>query len=65
MNELAWENAKSQLIPCPNCGRTFAHDRLDVHQRACKPKGGGGGAAGGTTGGVGGNAPTQSTKVSK
>ncbi|XP_061172765.1 zinc finger protein 474-like isoform X2 [Saccostrea echinata] len=38
MNELAWENAKSQLIPCENCGRTFAPDRLDVHQRACKPK---------------------------
>lgn len=38
MNELAWENAKSQLIPCENCGRKFAPDRLDVHLRACKPK---------------------------
>ncbi|XP_056021207.1 zinc finger protein 474-like isoform X2 [Ostrea edulis] len=38
MNDLAWENAKSQLIPCENCGRKFAPDRLDVHLRACKPK---------------------------
>ena len=38
MNEAAYESAKSQLIPCPNCGRTFAPDRLVVHQRACKPK---------------------------
>ncbi|KAK3610253.1 hypothetical protein CHS0354_022316 [Potamilus streckersoni] len=40
MNEAAWENAKSQLIPCPNCGRRFASDRLPVHQRSCKPKDG-------------------------
>ncbi|CAF0998092.1 unnamed protein product [Brachionus calyciflorus] len=38
MNELAWEASKSQLIPCPNCGRKFATDRLPVHQRSCKPK---------------------------
>ena len=38
MNEAAWENAKNQLIPCENCGRRFAPDRLDVHQRVCKPK---------------------------
>ncbi|XP_006886056.1 PREDICTED: zinc finger protein 474-like [Elephantulus edwardii] len=25
-----------QLVPCPNCGRTFAPDRLMVHQRSCK-----------------------------
>nr|XP_001918320.1 zinc finger protein 474 isoform X2 [Equus caballus] len=25
-----------QLMPCPNCGRTFAPDRLLVHQRSCK-----------------------------
>ncbi|CAG2201189.1 Zinc finger protein 474 [Mytilus edulis] len=43
MNELAAENAKSQLIPCPNCSRTFAPDRLDVHLRACKSKTGKGG----------------------
>ncbi|RUS72488.1 hypothetical protein EGW08_019742, partial [Elysia chlorotica] len=40
MNEAAYQSAKSQLIPCPNCGRTFAPDRLTVHQRACKPKAG-------------------------
>ncbi|WAQ96540.1 ZN474-like protein, partial [Mya arenaria] len=51
MNDLAWENAKAQLIPCENCGRRFASDRLPVHQRSCKPKGGAGG--GGSTGGAG------------
>ncbi|XP_069138183.1 zinc finger protein 474-like [Argopecten irradians] len=40
MNEAAWESSKAQLIPCGNCGRTFAPDRLPVHQRSCKPKGG-------------------------
>lgn len=38
MNEAAWEASKAQLVPCSNCGRTFAPDRLPVHQRACKPK---------------------------
>ncbi|RNA24713.1 zinc finger protein 474 -like [Brachionus plicatilis] len=38
MNELAWESSKSQLIPCQNCGRKFAPDRLPVHERSCKPK---------------------------
>ncbi|XP_052794669.1 zinc finger protein 474-like isoform X2 [Mya arenaria] len=51
MNDLAWENAKAQLLPCENCGRRFASDRLPVHQRSCKPKGGAGG--GGSTGGAG------------
>lgn len=40
MNELAWESSKAQLIPCENCGRKFAPDRLPVHQRSCKPKSG-------------------------
>lgn len=38
MNEAAWEASKAQLIPCDNCGRRFAPDRLSVHQRSCKPK---------------------------
>lgn len=42
MNEAAWKSAQAQLIPCENCGRTFAPDRLPVHQRACKPKDGSG-----------------------
>lgn len=25
------------LAPCPNCGRTFLPDRLEVHLRSCKP----------------------------
>lgn len=58
MNELAWENAKAQLIPCDNCGRRFAPDRLPVHQRSCKPKGGGSGAGGA------GQSPAAESKVS-
>ena len=40
MNEAAWQSSQAQLIPCENCGRRFAPDRLPVHQRACKPKDG-------------------------
>lgn len=36
-NEAAWQSAQSQLIPCKNCGRTFAPDRLPVHQKSCTP----------------------------
>nr|XP_045363800.1 zinc finger protein 474 isoform X2 [Camelus bactrianus] len=28
--------SQAQLMPCPNCSRTFAPDRLLVHQRRCK-----------------------------
>ncbi|ESP01248.1 hypothetical protein LOTGIDRAFT_157421 [Lottia gigantea] len=38
MNEAAWEASKEQLVPCQNCGRRFAPDRLPVHLRACRPK---------------------------
>jgi hypothetical protein len=31
-------NEHQELIPCPNCGRKFLEDRLEVHLRACKPK---------------------------
>ncbi|CAJ0593941.1 unnamed protein product [Cylicocyclus nassatus] len=37
-NEAIWEHAQSQLIPCQNCGRTFATDRLSVHQKSCTPE---------------------------
>ncbi|XP_018426609.1 PREDICTED: zinc finger protein 474-like [Nanorana parkeri] len=37
-NEAARQSFKDQLLPCPNCGRTFASDRLPVHQRGCKAK---------------------------
>ena len=40
MNEVAWEASKAQLVPCANCGRRFAPDRLSVHLRSCKPKSG-------------------------
>lgn len=38
MNQAAYESAQNQLIPCANCGRTFAPDRLAVHERTCRPK---------------------------
>lgn len=42
MNQAAYESAQNQLIPCDNCGRTFAPDRLGVHQRSCKKPANGG-----------------------
>jgi hypothetical protein len=36
MNEAAWEASKALLIPCQNCGRKFAPDRLPVHLKSCK-----------------------------
>ena len=47
MNEAAWQNAKAQLVPCPNCARRFDPERLPVHQRSCKPKGGASAESGG------------------
>uniref|UniRef100_K7FU58 C2HC/C3H-type domain-containing protein n=1 Tax=Pelodiscus sinensis TaxID=13735 RepID=K7FU58_PELSI len=41
MNEVAYQSAQAQLLPCENCGRTFLPDRLPVHQRSCRPKDGG------------------------
>ncbi|KAE8635546.1 hypothetical protein XENTR_v10002657 [Xenopus tropicalis] len=35
-NEAAWQSFKDQLLKCPNCGRSFASDRLPVHQKGCK-----------------------------
>ncbi|KAH3730005.1 hypothetical protein DPMN_055984 [Dreissena polymorpha] len=58
MNDMAWENAKAQLLPCDNCGRRFAPDRLPVHQKSCKPKGGTGGGGSG-----GGAEPVKETKA--
>jgi ribosomal protein L32 len=51
MNEAAWQSSQANLVPCPHCGRTFNPDRLQVHLKACKPKGGA--AAGGTSYGGG------------
>ena len=39
-NEAAWQASQANLAACPNCGRTFNPDRLTVHLKACKPKGG-------------------------
>jgi hypothetical protein len=34
-NEAAYQASLTQLIPCENCGRKFAPERLGVHQRSC------------------------------
>ncbi|KAK3863135.1 hypothetical protein Pcinc_031048 [Petrolisthes cinctipes] len=36
-NQFAWKTAQEQLVPCEWCGRTFFPERLEVHQRGCKP----------------------------
>ncbi|XP_050738026.1 serine/arginine repetitive matrix protein 1-like isoform X4 [Eriocheir sinensis] len=36
-NQFAWETSQAQLVPCEWCGRTFFPERLEVHQRGCKP----------------------------
>ena len=36
-NEMAWQAAQANLAECDNCGRTFQPDRLEIHQRSCKP----------------------------
>ncbi len=38
MNEAAWQASQANLQPCAKCGRTFAPNRLMVHQRSCKAK---------------------------
>jgi hypothetical protein len=37
INDAAYEASKDQLVPCENCGRKFGFDRIQVHQRSCKP----------------------------
>jgi hypothetical protein len=37
INDAAYEATKANLVPCDNCGRRFAADRIQVHQRSCKP----------------------------
>ena len=37
INDAAYEASKAQLVPCDNCGRKFAADRIQVHQRSCRP----------------------------
>jgi len=59
-NEAAWESYKNNLVPCPNCTRTFLPDRLEVHLRSCKGSGGGGG--GSAEGGGGGNASSPQSR---
>ena len=40
-NNDAFKNYNEKALePCPNCGRTFLPDRLQVHLRSCKGAGG-------------------------
>jgi len=36
MQEAQWQAAKANLVPCRNCQRRFAPDRIGVHERCCK-----------------------------
>ena len=36
MQEAQWQAAKANLVPCRNCQRRFAPDRLGVHERVCR-----------------------------
>lgn len=49
INEEQYETFNSQLVPCPNCGRTFLPDRLPVHLRGCKGKADGASGSGGAS----------------
>eukprot|EP00826_Nyctotherus_ovalis_P034888 TRINITY_DN2946_c0_g1_i8.p1 TRINITY_DN2946_c0_g1~~TRINITY_DN2946_c0_g1_i8.p1 ORF type:complete len:423 (-),score=150.52 TRINITY_DN2946_c0_g1_i8:150-1418(-) len=42
LNEEAFHKFNEESrVPCPNCGRKFLPDRLEVHLRSCKSKDGG------------------------
>ena len=44
-NNEAFRNYNDKVLePCPNCGRTFQPDRLQVHMRSCKGPGVGSGS---------------------
>ncbi|XP_043206809.1 zinc finger protein 474-like [Amphibalanus amphitrite] len=34
--DAAWQSHLSELVPCPNCARTFFPDRLEKHTKNCK-----------------------------
>jgi len=36
MQEAQWQAAKANLVPCRNCQRRFAPDRVGVHERVCR-----------------------------
>lgn len=39
LNDEQFHEFEANLVPCPNCGRTFLPDRLPVHLRGCKGNG--------------------------
>jgi len=36
LQEAQWQAAKANMVPCHNCQRRFAPDRIAVHERVCK-----------------------------
>jgi len=36
LQEAQYQAAKANLVPCRNCSRHFAPDRVGVHERICK-----------------------------
>jgi len=36
LQEAQYQAAKANLVPCRNCSRRFAPDRVGVHERICK-----------------------------
>ncbi|EPY34417.1 hypothetical protein AGDE_07926 [Angomonas deanei] len=36
LNEMQYKEYGKNMVPCPNCARTFLPDRLPVHMRGCK-----------------------------
>ena len=32
---MQWQASQSNLVPCGNCGRKFAQDRIATHHRIC------------------------------
>eukprot|EP00667_Euglena_gracilis_P003429 EG_transcript_3437 len=43
-NDQAYGQFQDNLSACPNCGRKFLPDRLQVHMRSCNPTASGGGS---------------------
>ncbi|XP_033124109.1 zinc finger protein 474-like isoform X2 [Anneissia japonica] len=35
-NKAAHQNLLGQLVPCSNCGRTFLHERINIHEHMCR-----------------------------
>lgn len=65
LQEAQWQAAKANRVPCKNCGRRFAQDRIGVHERICKgsKKGPPGASGDGESNETGGGVKERSVKV--